>query len=102
MIDGTLTSISNSVRTHPDLQSRANTRHAGHFLKDNYLQALDIIKINSASLETFQRIYSITDEDFKTWRLEEIEFLDKAHHAPAEDDRAVAYIEALENLTMRE
>ena len=73
--------------------------YLGNFLYNNYKQALDIIASFTPQVEEFKASRNISDDDFETWRKEELEYLTSLTAEPEYDVCAVAYVEALEALS---
>jgi hypothetical protein len=67
----------------------------GHFLYNNYTQALDIIKNNTPEVEAFKLRLDITDSDIEGWVHAERKFLEELKDEPQERVLACAYVEAL-------
>ena len=74
----------------------------GKFLFDNYKQALDIISRYTPEVEAFKTARGITDNDFESWRLEELEYLQAVSSEPEHDALTVTYVEALQALRKAE
>jgi hypothetical protein len=74
----------------------------GHFLYNNYVQALKIIERYSVELEEFKQCKELVDTDFLKWRDEESEYLGQVATEPMADAIAVAYVEQLEKLKLAE
>ena len=65
---------------------------------NNYKQALSIISDYTPIVEGFKNAHGYTDEDFETWQVQELAFLERASREPEADVRKVAYVEALQRL----
>ncbi|KAG2090928.1 hypothetical protein BD769DRAFT_1631985 [Suillus cothurnatus] len=74
----------------------------GHFLHDNYVQALSIIEEHTRLLDEFMTQKSITNDDFVRWQQEESDFLSNLATELPSDAIAVAYIEELKMLHVAE
>ncbi|KAI6041359.1 hypothetical protein EDC04DRAFT_2893069 [Pisolithus marmoratus] len=80
--------------------------HFSQWDSDKYLelskQALCIIQTNLADLEQFKHSKNITDNNFKTWHQEELEYLKRCTGESDPTSIAVQYIELLEKLNFAE
>ena len=65
---------------------------------NNYKQALSIISEFTPIVEGFKKAHGYTNEDFVSWQVQEMAFLERASREPEVDIQKVAYVEALQKL----
>ncbi|KAI6038750.1 hypothetical protein EDC04DRAFT_2603673 [Pisolithus marmoratus] len=75
---------------------------SGQFLYNNYKQVLCIIQTHLAELEQFKCSKDITDNDFKSWNWEELEYLKQCVGESDATLIMVQYVELLEKLNFVE
>ena len=67
-------------------------------LRNNYYQALDIIKNDGRAIEQAKHSMGITDEDLDVWKDEREEYFRTLGEEPESKVRAIAYVELLQKL----
>ena len=67
-------------------------------LRNNYHQALNIIKNNGRTVEEAKHSMAITDEDLDSWKAEREEYFQTLGDEPETQVRAIAYVELLQKL----
>ena len=67
-------------------------------LRNNYYQALDIIKKNGHAVEEVKRSLGVTDEDLESWKVEQEEYFLTLGDEPEDKVCAIAYVELLQKL----
>ena len=72
--------------------------NVGTFILRNYIQALDIIKRNSAALEETLRSLNVTHQMLDDWEKEEQLYFNTLGQKNPWDTHAVAYVELLREL----
>ena len=70
----------------------------GHFLLNNYKQALRIISTNTAELDAYRALHPNENLDFGSWAAEELAYLKAVESEPKQDALRVTYVEELEKL----
>ncbi len=80
--------------------SRLLTRPAARFLYNNYRQALSIMAEYTPIVEDYKAVNKLCDDDFESWRNDELAYLQRLVKEPEEDISKVAYFEALEALNL--
>ncbi|KAG2364867.1 hypothetical protein BDR07DRAFT_1278678, partial [Suillus spraguei] len=68
------------------------------FLYNNYVQALQIIEMDTSVLEVFKRLHNLTDTESINWQNKEYNYLCKVAVEPTSDAITVAYVKQLEKL----
>ena len=71
-------------------------------LRNNYHQALDIIKNNGRAVDEAKRSLSVTDEDLESWKVKQEEYFLVLGDEPKSKVRAIAYVELLQKLRQLE
>ena len=71
-------------------------------LRNNYHQALDIIKNNGRAVNEAKRSLGATDEDLESWKVEQEEYFLVLGDEPESKVRAIAYVELLQKLRQLE
>lgn len=71
-------------------------------LRNNYYQALDIIKNDGRAVEEAKRSLCVTDDDLETWKVEQEEYFQTLGDEPENKVRAIAYVELLQKLRQLE
>lgn len=67
-------------------------------LRNNYYQALSIIKNDGLAVEQAKRSMGITDKDLDLWKAEREEYFQTLGNEPESKVRAIAYVELLQKL----
>jgi hypothetical protein len=67
-------------------------------LRNNYFQALDIIKNDGRAVEEAKHSMGITDQDLELWKVERKEYFQTLGDEPETKVRAIAYVELLQKL----
>ena len=67
-------------------------------LRNNYYQAVDIIKNDGRAVEQAKHSMGITDEDLDFWKAEREEYFQTLGEEPESKVRAIAYVELLQKL----
>ena len=71
-------------------------------LRNNYHQALDIIKNDGRAVEEAKISLDITDQDLESWKIEQEEYFLTLGDEPESKIRAIAYVELLQKLRQLE
>jgi hypothetical protein len=71
-------------------------------LRNNYHQALDIIKKDGRAVEEAKRSLGVTDENLDSWKAEQEEYFLTLGDEPESKVRAIAYVELLQKLRQLE
>lgn len=71
-------------------------------LRNNYHQALDIIKNDGHAVEEAKRSLGVTDEDLESWKIEQQEYFRMLGDEPESKVHAIAYVELLQKLRQLE
>ena len=67
-------------------------------LRNNYHQALDIIKKDGRAVEEAQQSLGVTDEDLELWKVEQEQYFQTLGDEPEGKVRSIAYVETLQKL----
>jgi hypothetical protein len=67
-------------------------------LRNNYYQALDIIRNDGRAAEEAKHSMGITDQDLDLWKAEREEYFQTLGEEPEDQVRAIAYVELLQKL----
>jgi len=71
-------------------------------LRNNYNQALGIIKNDGRAVEEAKRSLHATDEDLEVWKVEQEKYFQTLGDEPETKVRAIAYVELLQKLRQLE
>ena len=71
-------------------------------LRNNYHQALDIIKNDGRAVDEAKRSLGVTEEDLESWKAEQEEYFLVLGDEPESKVRAIAYVELLQKLRQLE
>lgn len=71
-------------------------------LRNNYYQALDIIKNDGRAVEEAKRSLGVTDEDLESWKIKQEEYFLTLGDEPESRAHAIAYVELLQKLRQLE
>ena len=74
----------------------------GHFLLNNYKQALRLISTNTAELNACRALHLNENLDFGSWVAEELAYLKVTESEPKQDTLRVMYVDELEKLAKLE
>ena len=73
-------------------------QNLGNMLYNNYVQALDIIKVDSIALSEAMHSLGIDEATLTKWHKEEVEYFETLGQEPEWDVHAMAYVELLQEL----
>lgn len=71
-------------------------------LRNNYYQALDIIKNDGHAVDEAKRSLGVTDEELESWKVEQETYFLTLGEEPETQVRAIAYVELLQKLRQLE
>jgi len=71
-------------------------------LRNNYYQALDIIKNDGRTVEEAKHSLGVTDKDLESWKIEQEEYFLTLGDEPESRAHAIAYVELLQKLRQLE
>jgi len=71
-------------------------------LRNNYHQALNIIKTDGRAIEGGKCSLGVTDEDLESWKIEQEEYFQALGDEPESKVRAIAYMELLQKMRQLE
>jgi hypothetical protein len=77
-------------------------QNSGVMLYNNYVQALDILAVNSQAVSEAMDSMDIKEGDLEKWRVEEAEYFQTLGKEPEWDAHAVAYVGLLQELRVIE
>ena len=71
-------------------------------LRNNYYQALNIIKDDGHAVNEAKRSLGVTDEELELWKAEQEEYFLTLGNEPESKVRTIAYVELLQKLRQLE
>ena len=71
-------------------------------LRNNYFQALDIIKTDGHAVEEARRSLNVTDQELELWTVEQEEYFQKLGDEPEDKVQFITYVELLQKLRQLE
>jgi hypothetical protein len=71
-------------------------------LRNNYHQALDIIKDDGGAVEEAKQSLGVTDKELESWKVEQEEYFLVLGSKPESKVRAITYVELLQKLRQLE